>query len=187
MQARWGRFALGIALASVATYLWGFLFWGATSLPYGVWEQSPDDATTQAALLEHFPENGTYFVPGFGHEAGELAELYESGPVAMVHVSAREGRPQLDPGIMARGFGVIVGSALLLGLLLRWTALPDYGRRVRLACLVGLLAAWTVDLGDTAWWGTPLDWKLVQALYTATSLALMGAVLARFTPVAEVS
>lgn len=34
-----------------------------------------------------------------------------------------------------------------------------------------------IDLGDAAWWQTPLDWKLMQASYNFTALLIAGLVM----------
>ena len=86
------QLVIGIIVASIAVFMFGFLFWGASQLPYRSWKSTPDDVTARQALREHFPEVGTYYVPGMRHDDETLTELYEQGPLAFVHVTSTGGR-----------------------------------------------------------------------------------------------
>lgn len=172
---------LGILLAAVAVYFWGFAFWGASSLPYSVWEQTPDDKATQQALRDHFPTNGTYFVPGMNHPPEELESLMQAGPAALVHITHRDGRPVMLPSVMTLGFLLWIVVAALLDMLLRWTALPRYADRVKLATFVGLIAVVMMRLGDYVWWMITIEWKLVQSVHDVVAFGIFGLVLARFS------
>lgn len=176
------RFVLGVFLAALAMYIWGLLYWGANPLPYTAWKRVPDEPAARAALLEHFPEDGTYYVPGMHHDNETLAALTEEGPVAFVHMLRREGRPMMDPTILVWGFVLYLAVALVLGLLLRAAApaLPTYGARVKAAALAALAAALMIDLGEAVWWYIPLSWKLHQAVFDFSALLIAGLVLARF-------
>ena len=113
------RFLTGVVIAAVVLYLFGFVYWGMG--PYGrvIWKHTADDEAAGAALLAHFPENGTYYVPAMKEDMGITTRLMEKGPVAFVHVIARDGRPMMDPSIMVGGFFlnlvVIVLIAVLIG------------------------------------------------------------------------
>ncbi|MCH7741181.1 MAG: hypothetical protein IIB71_00790 [Proteobacteria bacterium] len=93
----------GIIVTTFALYIWGFLYWGVSTIPYSGWKQTADDELTQQMLAEHFPESGVYFVSGFNHEAEELNRLFEQGPTGFVTISL-EGRSQVGPGIMIGSF-----------------------------------------------------------------------------------
>ena len=54
---------LGVVLAGVITFMWGFAFWGATAKPYQAWSSVDNDAQVQARLAELFPESGYYGIP----------------------------------------------------------------------------------------------------------------------------
>lgn len=172
-----------VLLATIAAYFWGFLFWGG-SLPYGVWEQAKDDVAAGEALLQHFPERGTYVVPSRVHDEATAAELYDDGPVAFIQMTAPDGRPMMDPTIMGYGLLHTFVVALLLALLLRRVApaLPTYGARVGFLAFVGAFAAFSIHIGDAVWWVTPLDWKLVQSVYDVVVVLIHALVLARFIP-----
>jgi hypothetical protein len=176
------RLLLGIGLTTIVLYLWGMLYWGLNPLPYKAWRQTPDDVAAQQALLQHFPQTGTYFVPGLNHDEATLNKLFAAGPIAFVHLTSREGRPVFDTGIMVKGFVLDFVIVLLIAMLLKLAApaLPTYGARVKLVALVGFIAAVVVDGGDVVWWYLPWDWKLQQALYTLSACLVSGLVLAKF-------
>lgn len=174
------RLALGVGLASVALFVWGFLYWGLNPLPYSTWKQTADDAAAQRAVLEHFPETGTYYLPGLYNDAETRTRLHEAGPIAFLHLTDRDGRPEQEPAMMARGMLLNLVSVTLMALLLRMAALPTYGGRVGLVALAGFAAAVLIDVGDSIWWYIPIEWKLHQAVYTFTAWLVPGLVLARF-------
>jgi hypothetical protein len=175
------RTALGVALATLAMFVWGMAYWGANPLPYRTWKAAVDDETAQGTLRQQFPEVGTYFVPSLRADPETLARRYRAGPVGFVHITS-QGRPVHDTSIMAKGFIVDLLSTLALAGLLRMAApaLLTYRRRVLFAALAGVGAALLIDGGDVAWWSMPWEWKLHQAAYDATAWWVAGLVLARF-------
>jgi hypothetical protein len=179
---------IGVALATVAVYMWGFAYWGATTIPYGPLKASANDPAVQAALLEHFPETGAYLVPGMHNPAEVLTPLYEAGPIAFVFIQ-RDGHPMEDPALMFRGFLLTIVIVFLFSVLMKKAlpALPTYGNRVMFAALVGLTAVVMVDFGDAVWWRFDWSWKLAQAFYGLMAATIGGAVLAKFIKPAKVS
>ena len=45
-----GRTFIGIAIASVVLYVWGFLYWGLGPWPTMIWHQAADDVAAGEAL-----------------------------------------------------------------------------------------------------------------------------------------
>lgn len=138
------RVLLGIVIASVVLYLFGFLWWGG-ALPYAtaIWKQPVEQETARVALRTHFPDNGAYFVPGVNEDQAAAEKLTAEGPVAFVHILAANGRPLLDPRIMVGGFILNLAAIVLITLLLQRAApaLPRYSQRVGFAALAGFAAA----------------------------------------------
>jgi hypothetical protein len=178
------RTIIGVAISAVVLYVWGFLYWGLGPYRTMVWKQAKDkdDGAAGQALLEHFPENGTYYVPGFGHDQATIEGLFESGPVAFVHMLSTDGRPMADPSIMIQGFLLNLVVIVLVAVLLRrvCSALPTYFDRVKFVALVGLTAALLIDVGGAVWWQIDWSWKLYQALYDFSAWLVIGAILAKF-------
>lgn len=173
------RTILGVISATVVMYVWGFLFWGASSVPYLAWEQAPDDRAAGAALLEHFPESGVYYMPGNDHPTEVRNELFEQGPTGFV-ILDRDGRPAFDSSIMVAGLvlnGVVVA---VLAVLLNLSAAASYAARMRVVAVAAAFAVLLVNFGDVVWWAIPLGWVVVQAVYNFSAVLVAGAVLARF-------
>lgn len=175
------RTILGILIATIVMYVWGFVYWGASGVPYAAWEQAPNDAAAGAALLEHFPESGVYYMPGNDHSTEERNVLFESGPTGFV-ILDRDGRPAFDTNIMLAGFLLNGVVAAVVALLLHMTlpAAPGYTQRLRLVAVVAAVAVLLVNFGDVVWWAVPTGWVVAQAFYNFTAIVLSGAVLARF-------
>jgi len=171
---------LAVLLASVAVYVFGFLYWGLSPFPYMAWRQTPDDAAAQQALLQHFPVSGTYHVPSRNHTAAEMEKLYQ-GPVGFVHID-RDGRPVHDVSMMIRGFFLTVGICALIALILHRVGpgLGNYTARVGFVTLVGATASLMHDGGETVWWAIPAGWQAAKAAYNVGAWVVAGLVLARF-------
>lgn len=169
-----------IIVAAVALYMWGFLYWGASGIPYSTWKQpTGSDDAIQAALREHFPEDGTYYVPGMYNSEPDLNRLMEQGPAAFVHIVARDGRPLMVPTIMIGGFFLCLAVSALAAGLLKMARVEGFGRRIGFVTLVGLTVAVTAHLGDVVWWLISLQWKAAQFFYETASFALLGSILGR--------
>lgn len=172
---------IGVALATVAIFLWGFVYWGLISAPYAPLKATNGDEAARQALLDHFSSTGMYLIPGAYNAPEDAARMFAEGPIAMVNF-VREGHPVEDPAMMGQGFALNLVVVLLLSAVMKKAlpALPNYGERVMFAALLGLTAVVMVNLGDAVWWRYPWAWKLSQALYGLVSFTIAGAVLAKF-------
>jgi hypothetical protein len=182
------RQLVGVLLATVAIFLWGFVYWGLMSAPYAPLKATNGDEAAQKALLDHFPSTGMYLIPGTYNTPEDSARLYAAGPIAMVNF-VREGHPMEDPVLMGQGFVLNLVVVLLLAVLMKRAlpALPSYRDRVVFAALVGLTAVMMIDFGDAVWWRYPVAWKTSQALYGLVSFTIAGAVLGKFIQPAKAS
>ena len=148
------RQIVGAILAAVVLFAYGFLYWGANPLPYYAWQKTNGDEAAGQALREHFPQPGTYYVPGMYNDEQTLERLYSTGPIAMLHIASLDGLPTMDPGIMIRGLLLNLAMVLILGAIMRAAlpATPTYGSRLKLAALIGFAAAVLIDGGQAVWW-----------------------------------
>ncbi len=176
------RTIIGVAIASVVLFFWGFLYWGMGPYKTKIWKHTRDDAAAGAALREHFPENGTYLVPGFANDDATMESLSKKGPVALVHMIAVQGADSFDPMMMIKGFCLnLIVIALIAVLLQRLSpALPSYRDRVLFVALAGLAGTVLIDGGDIAWWHISWQWKLYQAFYSFSFWLIAGVILALF-------
>lgn len=140
----------------------------------------------QTALREYFPEDGTYYVPGLYNDDANLNRLMKQGPAAMVHIVARDGRPVLVPSIMVGGFFLCLAVSAMAAGLLGMARVEGYGRRAGFVALVGLTVAVAAHVGDAVWWLISFKWKAAQFAYEVLSFVVLGAVLGRPGPSAQV-
>jgi len=171
-----GKTLLGVVLAGVATFMWGFAFWGATTIPYQVWESVPNDAATQAELARMFPKSGYYGIPSMANNsAEESASLLQSGAWAMINI---DHNPPLPGDVTTMGLGLIhnIVVMFLLALLIKHL----HSNHLRTAILVGLTATVFHNLGDVIWWNYPLNWKGTLMLYDMGFWMVGGLVLSFF-------
>lgn len=180
------RLATGIVIAAVVLYFFGFLWWGGL-IPYQshIWEQAVDEERASQFLREQFPRNGTYHVPGISESSEETAQRFESGPVAFVHILAVDGRPMIDPEIMAMGFLNNLVVIVLIAVLLRHVApaMHSYWHSVQFVTLMGLTAVILLDFGMAVWWEISWSWQCYQALYDLLFFIIAGMILTPFVNV----
>ncbi len=178
------RTIIGIIVAAIVIYAWGFVYWGLGPYHKHIWRHTADNEAAGRALLQHFPERGTYFVPYNFEDQEKASELFERGPVAFVHMLAPDGRPMADPTIMGGGFVLNLVVIVLVAILLRSTAAatPSYLHKLCLVTLIGVTASLLIDGGDAVWWQVPWQWKLYQAVYNTSVWIIAGGILALFIP-----
>ena len=167
-----------ILLAAVAMYLWGFLYWGLSPFPYQSWRQADDEAA-QTALREIFPEQGTYYVPGRGHDEAEMAALYARGPIAMVHLISVDGKPVMDASVMALGFGLCILTAALIAAVVGRFRESGPTERLQSVLLLALTASAAIHLGDVVWWGVAPRWKIWTVADDFVAWTIAGVILVR--------
>lgn len=175
------RKIIAIILAASAAYLWGFAYWGVSSVPYSPWGEvsAQQDAAVSAALRAHFPGNGTYQIPGRYLPDAERRPLQENGPVAFIHITHYDGQPQFDAQVMWQGYVLYLGvAAMLAGLIIvAAPALTSFGKGMVLTSLTGLAAVVMIDFGEATWWRIDWGWILLRSLYDFIAIVIMGAVL----------
>jgi len=174
-----GKTILGILVAAIALYVWGFLFWGVSTIPYESLKQTADDEATQQMLRQYFPESGTYLVPGPNHEADEREALSLEGPVATVHIDV-DGASTMDPVMMIGGFVLDVIVVALLAMLFRVAGAREFRDFVRLSLATAAVAVVMIDIGDIIWWQETASWKVWPAIYNFTGILLAGHLLGAF-------
>jgi hypothetical protein len=176
------KFLLAPALAALAVFIWGFLYWGAPHhLPYQALGRVEDESATALALGKMFPASGAYLVPSPMLGADRANELAARGPMAEVHI-VKEPFTGADMGkCMALGFVHMFVLSLLVAIILCGlnAAFKCWTCRVKFSAMLGLLVA-TGDLGNAIWWHHSLAWTLMQSLYDFSTFTLIGLVLAKF-------
>ena len=177
-----GRALIGGAVAAVAMFIIGFIFF-ATPL-YKLGSGSLDNvqaAAVQQTLASNIPKTGTYFVPS--GDTPEQTVMYGRGPVATIHYNSG-GYSIADPGVMIGGFlhMLVVGLLMAVGLYTISLYIPGFGERVRLLVLGVVGAAVFMRLGDPIWFHQ--DWGNAIYLFIAdcVSLIVAGLVILKLLP-----
>lgn len=170
---------VGILVTTFTLYIWGFLYWGISTIPYSYWKQTADDAVAQEVLAKHFPESGTYFIPGIGNDLETRTALYEKGPTGFVHIQ-HGGSTPTDPTIMVQGFLLNLVIVALLAAFFRVAGATEFRDFARLSVTAGAVAVVAIDVGDMIWWQMPFEWKIWQLIYDYTLWLIAGHLLGLF-------
>ena len=73
---------IGAFCVAIVLWVWSTLFYVVSPVPYWTMSQTADDVAAGEALKEHFPETGTYILPGRYVDDDIRAQMRSSGPVA---------------------------------------------------------------------------------------------------------
>ena len=176
-----GKSIGAVLLAAGVLWVWGFAYWGLNPLPYESWKSAKDDRAAQLALLQHFPETGTYYIPSRAHSTEAQRALLHSGPWGFVQISYAEREPF---EIKTLVYGLLLNIVFAAGLAMlmyrvRSTA-RTYSGRLGVPFWSGLIAVVLIDGGDVVWWNLSYNWQLYVALYNFSAFLIAGAVLALF-------
>jgi len=173
------KFLLAPAVAALAMFFWGFVYYGISGLPY----RTLGPAADVAAALSALPDSGTYLVPDPRDGEAANAASMQTGPVAMVHL--RQGPARGMGVVMAQGYLHMFVACLLLAALLAKSepSFKGYGCRLKFSVLVGLLGTVFTHGGAAIWWQQPWAWHFANMAYDVIAWLIAGAVLAKlFTP-----
>lgn len=173
------RYLVGTFLAALAMFIWGAVFW-MNPITNGFFETPAGEAEVGAALLKHFPRDGTYFVPGPQKDEATQTALHEKGPLATIHIKTA-GAPVMPPRTLILGF-VQLWVSTLLASFLAVRAVPAvssaYGKRLWFFVLIGLLIAIYANFASPIWMNQPWTYHVVYATYHFSGWLLGGLVLA---------
>ena len=168
----------GIVLTAVVLFIFGFLYWGISPLPYTALNSAADQEAALVDIKRHFPDTGAYMVP-----AAANMELLAKGSQAVVYVDHEVPASQPDLQAMALGFVHNVLMALVVFLLLRHQ--EGMSQHLRTGALVGLAAVVVIEGSDTLWWLYPLSWKIHGVVYHFLCFVLAAALLSKFMPATQ--
>ena len=180
---------LGIALAALAMFIWGFVYWagiGSKLRPYKTLPTETESAVV-AELKTGAIETNVYAIPGMP-ESGATKEANDAwterskeGPLVNI-TYVKEGKDPMAPSMMIKGFlhMLVTASALTVLLIVASDRLPSYGKRVLYVGFIGLIAGFWVDVGQIVWMYNPLNNALFHFGYSFSGILIGGLVLAAF-------
>lgn len=179
------RYLLGALLSAIVVFFWGYVFWGLSPIPYFFMHRFNDQTEVGKVLERNAPESGVYFLPFPGDATSPdpevrkaLLENHRKGPLVEVQYN-KEGDDMESPVIYAAGFGQILLSSLLVGLLL-WMALPNlktYPMRVLFVFLAGVFASAAITLAGPIWFYHPWQGAANVAIHHLVGWLLAGLVM----------
>ena len=173
------RFLIGVVVASVALFFWGFVFWTLSPYPKTVLKTMPNREAMSQSLMSNLEEDGVYLIPGMGDpEDPEFVQLQEAGPIATV-MFRRAGAPPMSE-VMLKGFLHMLGSVFLLAIVLATAGRRTYFGRFMLVFWLGLFVAVWAEMSDVVWFFYPLSYACLKQSYHVTSMIVVGAILAFF-------
>jgi hypothetical protein len=157
-------------------------FYVLSPVPYWTMSQTLDDREAGAALLEHFPESGTYILPGRFSSRELRAEMRANGPVATVYLN-RNGSPQSSPLKTALGIlqGVVIGLTLGVAMLMLNRYTTKYWNHVAICSTVGLAYSAYPRVADIVFSDFPPGYQWMMIFSDFVSFVLMIMVMAWFT------
>jgi hypothetical protein len=176
------RLFLGALAVTVVSWIWSVGFYVLSPIPYWTMSKTLDDRAAGNALLEHFPESGTYILPGRDSGKEVRSEMRANGPVATVYI-VREGRPQSSPLKTALGTlqGIVIGLTLGVAMLMLNRYTTKYWNHVAICTTVGLAYSAYPRIADIVFSDFPQGYQWMMIFSDFVSFTLMIMVMAWFT------
>jgi len=176
------RFLLGCFLVAVVSWVWSVAFYVISPVPYYTVSETRDDLAAGQALLKHFPETGTYILPG--RIAGDevRTQMRAKGPVATDYIT-REGSPDASPLKIFIGTfnGMVIGALIGLAMLLLNRHTTDYWSHVAIGSTFGVAYTAYPRFADIIWSDFPYGYQMMMIFSDGFSWILMVLVMAWFT------
>lgn len=177
-----GRLLAGALVVTLVSWIWSVLFYVVSPIPYYTLTPTADDIAAGRALLEHFPESGSYILPGRDSSREVRTMMRNEGPVATIYID-RDGAPMSSPRKIVVGtlHGIVVG--LLLGLGMRELSRRgwSFGAKLKVATFFGLSYTAYPRVADIIWSDFPQGYQWMMIVSDGLSWLLMAAVMAWFT------
>ncbi|MEM8933028.1 MAG: hypothetical protein AAGE94_17715 [Acidobacteriota bacterium] len=163
-------------LASIALFVWGFVFWPLTESH--VTGHAVDEDALRAALQEQLPATGTYFLPSPQDGIDIWHRRHVEGPITVIRHRA-EGVEPITPSFFLRGWLFLFVAVLPMAWLMRRLArhLDSFGERVRLCMVIGLAMALFGELRGAVWSLEPWGHHLLGGGFVLGAWTILGVVL----------
>jgi hypothetical protein len=165
------RIVIAGVLAGLAMFAWESI--AHMALPLGEMGISalPNEAAVRAALAGHMGSaDGLYFFPDMRVNQNPAA-----GPWGLLLY-----HPQLSFSYAVMGWEALTElvQGLALALLVALAGVPGFGRRLAIAALVGIAAAFSTSPSYTIWYGFPEAYTIAQMLVVLGDYLAGGLVVA---------
>lgn len=178
------RVIFGSAVAAIAMFVIGFVFFGPLGL-INLATASVGDieaAAVQQSLAANLPRTGTYFVPTPGSSAAQTV-MFGRGPIATVHYNTG-GFAAMDPTTLVVGivFNFVIAMIMGLALLGIDRRVLDLGSRAKTASILAVAGVAFSHLSEPIY--LKHDWPYFIYVFVADGLMLVAAaiIVAWFLP-----
>lgn len=185
-----GRTVLGVALAGLAMFIWGFISHVVLGLGEAGIQNIPNESAMRDAVRTNVQQPGFYMIPGMPDMAGQSKEAkdaaqkewedkYRAGPSGLL-ILQRNGLEAMDPAQLLTELASNIGCALVAALLLMLASrsLASLGSRVVFVALLGLFAHLSIEVSYWNWYGFPTTYMLAMLADQVIGAGIMGVVLA---------
>jgi len=176
------RLLLGALAVTAVSWIWSVGFYVLSPIPYWTVSRTLDDRAAGDALLKHFPESGTYILPGRDSGQEVRSEMRAKGPVATVYIY-RDGRPQASPLKTALGTlqGIVIGLTLGVAMLMLNRYTTKYWNHVAICTTVALAYSAYPRIADIVFSDFPPGYQWMMIFSDFVSFTLMIMTMAWFT------
>lgn len=175
------RLLLGSLAVALVLWLWSTAFYVISPIPYYTMSATADDIAAGEALKEHFPESGTYILPGRYNDSGVRSQMRNNRPVATLYIQ-RDGSPEASVAKILIGtfnsvvIGLLIGASMLL--LMKFTT--RYRDHVLIGSMWGIAYTSYPRFADIIWSDFPPGYQLMMIFSDGASWILAVAVMAWF-------
>ena len=159
------RVILAGVLGGIVMFGWGAVSHMVLNIDADVFKPIANEAALAAAMKEHIPADGMYFVPGMDmtrtpsdEEMAAFTAKYKEGPTAFI-VYHQTGGDLMGPMQLGTQFAACLATGLL-GALILGLASVGFARGVIISFLIGL-AAW-VSMSIPYWNWYKFSWAFIR-------------------------
>jgi hypothetical protein len=176
------RLMLGSLAVALLLWVWSTLFYVISPIPYYTMSETADDLAAGKALLEHFPETGTYILPGRYNGSDVRSEMRNNGPVATIYFT-RDGSPDasLTKILIGTFNSICIGLLIGLSLLLLNRHTTEYWSQVTIGSMFGIAYTAYPRFADIIWSDFPYGYQLMMIFSDGVSWVLAVMLMALFT------
>lgn len=159
------RVILAGVLGGIVMFGWGAVSHMVLNIDADVFKPIANEAALAAAMKEHIPADGMYFVPGMDmtrtptdEEMAAFSAKYKEGPTAFI-VYHQTGGDLMGPMQLGTQFAACLATGLLGALILAFASV-GFGRGVIISLMIGL-AAW-VSISIPYWNWYKFSWAFIR-------------------------
>lgn len=182
------RALLGILIASVLMFVWGFLYWGLLPISSGVLKTLPNQDAIVPVLNDNIPATGVYMIPSGSDQTEPTQDVLDRhlrGPVATL-IFQKEGGPMMPPSTLLKGYLHMLVATVLAALVLMASGRREYFGRFMICFWLGAFVAVWPELSRMIWFSFPKEYVVLYMVYHFSTCVLMGIVLSAFVKPAEI-